>query len=196
MRDVLFGQEVFIFDVESIGLHGEAFSVAGGIYPTQVDEKLLTRVISGRSEFHFAIDRRQAHGDSADRDWVDQNVPDATPGYRCSSAEELRNKFWNEMVSARDAAGDPIYVAADCCWPVEANFLSHCIADKPEERKFKGPYPLLDISTVAAIVGFDEFSDIPRSDRETLHHPLWDVRYSARKLAHCLRLIQRGNIAP
>lgn len=190
MRDTLFGQEVFIFDVESIGLHGEAFSVAGGIYPTQVDAKDLKGVISGRDEFHFAIDRGSVCGDAYDRAWVDNNVPDAAPGYMCSTALELRKKFWDQMCSAKDAADDPLFIAADCCWPVEANFLSRCVVDHIEGRKFTGPYPLLDISTVAAIVGFDEFSDVPRNDREILHHPLWDVRYSARKLAHCLALLR------
>ena len=43
----------FVFDVESVGLHGEAFAVAGGIYINA----------AAQSEFRFCCPLEEAKGD-------------------------------------------------------------------------------------------------------------------------------------
>ena len=51
-------KKLFVFDVESIGLYGEGYAVAGGIYTRDGAE----------SEFIFAIDPAFAKGENTDRE--------------------------------------------------------------------------------------------------------------------------------
>ena len=54
-----------VFDVESIGLHGEAFAVAGGVYADGIRQ----------TEFCFSCPPEEARGDDTDRAWISANVP-------------------------------------------------------------------------------------------------------------------------
>ena len=77
-------------------------------------------------------------------------------------------------------------MAADCCWPVEANFLAQCIADN-KQRTGDGPYPLLDVSSFLVATGSDPLKQYPRLPNELpAHNPLADARQSARLLRTCL----------
>lgn len=59
-------QPFFVFDVESIGLHGEGFAVAGGVYlPNGV----------AQWEFRLACPIDECAGDDDDRKWVKENIP-------------------------------------------------------------------------------------------------------------------------
>lgn len=79
----------FVFDVKSVGLHGEAFAVAGGIY------------INGaaQSEFRFCCPLEEAKGDDDDREWVKANVP-VMEITHCHPAA-VREAFWSEWENAK-----------------------------------------------------------------------------------------------
>lgn len=163
---------LFVFDVESIGVHGEGFAVAGGLY-TAENEAL--------HEFCFACPQIAAQGFADDRKWVAENIP-AMP-ITHEDCVELRNAFWAEWLKAKDRA----LMFAECGWPVEARFLRDCVYDEPERWK-TGPYPFHEISTVMLLAGMNPKQVYPRLENEQpAHHPLNDARQSARLLCESLR---------
>lgn len=163
----------FVFDVESIGLHGEGFAVAGGVY-FETGCKI--------SEFCFSCDRSCADGMRDDREWVDANVPEIE--INCSSPKEVRQKFWSAWMEAK-AAGSQM--AAECLWPVEARFVRDCVMDDMSNRIWDGPYPFFEISSSMQASGMDPMGKYERHDSEQpAHHPLSDARLSARLLSESL----------
>lgn len=160
----------FVFDVESIGLHGEGFAVG---YVVVANDG--TEIESG----YAACPSSTAHGDEVDRLWIKDNV---LPHLKLPSHDDpagVRDYFWRAWMSWRPEA----LMWADCGWPVEANFLSACVNDDPENRTWEGPYPLSEISTVLATNGLDPLTTYPRLEtEEPAHNPLSDARQSARLL--------------
>lgn len=163
-----------VFDVESIGLHGEAWAVGWIV----IDGSSLSR-----AEGLAVAPRSSAKGDDCDREWVDRNCPELAVTH--PSPIELRGFFWAKW---REWADQGATLWADCGWPVEANFLEACIQDDPE-RKWQGPYPLHEISTVFEIAGWNPLEDHPRLYGENKHHPLGDARQSARLLLKAIESI-------
>jgi hypothetical protein len=169
----------FVFDVESIGLHGEGFAVAGGIY----DEKGKCVDLS---EFCYSCPPGNAQGIQEDRDWVHANVPsiEITHDY----PKEVRFAFWKEWKKAKKAGA---IMFAECGWPVEARFLCKCIDDHDPSHRFDGPYPFHEISTVMACAGMDPMATYERIEGETsVHNPMCDVRQSARLLSIALKKLK------
>lgn len=159
-------------------MHGEAFSVAGGIY--YLDG-------SATNEFHLGVPRDLANGTKEDREWVNANIPaSADEGAEMMSPRDMRHCFWECWQRSKDRIPE-LTMAVDCGWPVESNFLHACIADSPFIRKYAGPYPLHEIATLAALTGL---SDFPRLDSEIEHHPLHDARHSARKLFAAIKKLK------
>lgn len=177
----------FVFDVESIGIHGEAFSVGGGIYCFKDNE------IKTIDEFIIHCDPENAHGDKSDKEWVMQNCPNPHNNphipdtfIHASSPDEVRKQFWAIYKEYKFIYKD-LTIAAECCWPVESSFLSKCISDDIVERKWQGPYPLIDIASVMFATGMDPMATYERLPNETpAHHPLMDVRQSVRLLKMAL----------
>lgn len=180
----------FIFDVESIGLHGEGFAVGGGIYIGGV----------AQHEFHYACSPEIARGTFTNRNWVRDNVPPHAGGSK-SDPLYVRQAFWQEWEEAKQAYPG-IHMAAECGWPVEANFLSLCIRDgnpvlflnDPCEtwpREFQGPYPLHEIASFMLAAGMDPMATYDRLPCELpKHDPLADTRQSARLLFEALQRLQ------
>lgn len=165
-------QRFFVFDVESIGLHGEAFAVAGGI----------TDGVGGLThEFLFVCPPELAKGLPEDYRWVQANCP-RFPDYNCVNVAEVRQKFWKMWHTAKEVFPD-ITMAVECGWPVEANFLRMCIDDLPDDERFSGPYPLHEIASFMLTAGMDPMATYDRlPDELPKHHPLKDARQSARLL--------------
>lgn len=174
----------FIFDVESIGLHGEGFAVACGVYNG------LGAAIEG-TEMVFACPPGSASSftplrDLEDRDWIHQNVPLITPTH--VDPLEVRNAFWKYWKRMQKEYNAGMF--AECAWPVEANFLNRCVSDNPSERVFRGPYPLHEIATIMFAAGMDPMETYERVPCELpAHNPLGDIRLSARLLADAIGII-------
>lgn len=174
----------FIIDVESIGLHGEAYAVAGGIYVDGV-------AIPG-SEFTYACDPSLADGVESDREWCRENIPEIQVTH--ASPEAVKNAFWTKWREAKESNPE-LQMAAECQWPVETNFLSGTIALDPEDRRWKGPYPIHDIATAMLSAGMDPMKDYQRLPNELpKHDPLADIRQSARLLSEALRLVNHQKV--
>jgi hypothetical protein len=161
----------FIFDVESIGLHGEGFAVAGGLYSP--DGKC-------RQEFAYHCQPDRAKGDAKDRAWVAQHVTIGAESLEYATPKEMRDAFWETWMHMKQHLGAEMFV--ECGWPVEAAFLEACIKDD-ERRNWEGPYPLHEIASFMLAAGLDPMAAYAREERELpAHEALADARLSARLL--------------
>lgn len=164
----------FIFDVESVGLHGEGFAVAGGLY--------LQNGIKER-EFVFACPMDTCQGDPEGRAWVKANVPPLIGTH--PDPRSMRTAFWAEWLVAKKLGA---VAAAECGWPVEARFLIDCINDDLDSRMWEGPYPLHEIASFMVAAGMDPMAKYDRKPSELpIHQPLSDARLSARLLAEAIQ---------
>lgn len=174
-----------VFDVESVGLHGEGFAFGYVVVDLAGRERGAGRV---------ACDPDRCRGTPEGRAWAEANCPGLA--IHCDGARELRRAFWLDWLNwkARGAA-----LAADCPWPVEARFLAACVEDErpvirgghntaasPRDRE--GPYPLIDVASVRLAAGLDPLgTDDRRPDELPVHDPLADARQSARLLIEALQ---------
>lgn len=167
----------FVIDVESVGLHGEGFAVAGGVY-------LPNGAVQW--EFRLACPIDECAGDDDDRKWVKNNIPAIEETHR--SPKSMRDEFWRQWMKAK--AGGAV-MAAECLWPVEAGFVKACIADD-RARKWDGPYPLHEIASYLAAAGLDPMAKYPRNPSEMpMHDPLADARQSARLLSEAIATLEQ-----
>jgi len=168
-------QYFFVFDVESIGLHGQAFAV-GGVITDRAGAEYLS--------YEFYCDPLLARGAHDDMRWVRENV--TTGGTEKPTPDDVRQEFWEVWRRAQQLFPD-IVMVAECAWPVEARFLIDCIADDPVVRNWKGPYPLHDVASVMLAKGMDPMATYERLPNELpAHNALADARQSARLLIQAL----------
>jgi hypothetical protein len=163
-----------VFDIESIGLHGDAFSYGFVV----VDASTGEEISCGECNCN-PVDFK---GTVANHEWVKANCRIELP--ICQSPLLLRRSFWSTWGYWK-AQGAKL--AADVPWPVEANFLSACVADDPVANEWQGPYPLIDVASVRLAAGFDPLAKEERyPDELPEHNPLADARQSARLLLEAL----------
>lgn len=161
-------QDLFmVFDVESIGLHGEGFAVAYVV---------VNRARERLDEAVFACDPGVCFGTEEGRLWVAENVPPLEG--TSPNPTHLRNAFWDRWLRWKNKGA---VLVADCCWPVEARFLAACVDSHHSEREWEGPYPLYDLASVLLAHGEDSLKRSARLTEELpAHHPLHDARQTAR----------------
>lgn len=162
-----------VFDVESIGLHGEGFAVGFVVIDRAGAEQYYGR---------FACAPETAHGADEGRSWVRDNIPPLRETH--NSSQGMRRTFWRHWLEWKAQGA---VLVADCAWPVEARFLAACVDDAPSEREWQGPYPLHDLASFMAASGRDPLAANERLPNELpAHDPLADARQSARLLMECL----------
>lgn len=172
-----------VFDVESIGLHGEGFAV--GYVVKRIDGEHM-------ADGCFACPLEQADGNWQDREWVKANVPPIEAN--CELAEDVRSRFWAVW---REWQVKGAVLVADCAWPVEARFLAACVDDAYGARNWEGPYPLHDLASVLLAHGLDPLETRERlPDELPAHHPVNDAMQSARILVERLSKLQPRYAAP
>lgn len=163
-----------VFDVESIGLHGEGFAAAY-VVVTRDGKTLDERCIS--------CDPQLASGSDADRQWVAEKVPPLVAEW--GSPREVRGEFWRRWLHWKNEGA---VLVADCAWPVEARFLAAAVDDDRPAREWEDPQPLLDLATVLLALGrYPLMTNDRRADELPVHHPLMDARQSARLLVEALK---------
>jgi hypothetical protein len=165
------GPLFMVFDVESIGLHGEGFAVGWVVVR---DDGVLV------ADGCLACPTSTAHGDDEGRQWVSENCPILPTN--CPNPQEVRRLFWNYW-SEWKAQG--AVMVADCAWPVEARFLIACVNDDAS-RTWGGPYPLHELASFMVAAGMDPHATYYRLPDEPQHDPLGDARQSARLLVTAL----------
>ena len=168
----------FVFDVESEGVHGAGFAVSAVV----VDYK--NRILERQRPYVCPISDKCS---SEDKEWLEKNVLPAleVTGYiQQPNGYYLRQVFWERICFWK---GQGAEIWSDCCYPVETNFLSACVADSPKERASQAPYPLLDLSGVLKKAGLDPIGTYGRLESEfPAHNPLMDSMQSARILTSVL----------
>lgn len=167
-----------VFDVESIGLHGEGFAV--GWVVVDVDGNRLNEGIA-------AAPPDAATGSDAGRAWVAEHVPPLSTHAGCTP-RCIRTDFW---VRWRSWAEQGAVLVSDCGWPVEARFLAACVDDAPDAREWQGPYPLHELASFMVAAGMDPMATYDRLGDEPRHDPLGDAKQAARLLVMAL-----GRLAP
>lgn len=161
-----------VFDVESIGLHGEGFQVGYVVVDATGEE-----FESGR----YDGDPDEALGEDEDREWVTQHVKTQGP---IVPLDVVHSMFWAKWQVWKDRGAT---LWSDCVWPVESNFLTACV-DYDDRRKWEGPYPCYDVMTLRLAAGFDPHERCERlADELPEHDALNDARQSARLLIEALR---------
>lgn len=164
-----------VFDVESIGLHGEGFAF-GAVVVDETGKELFSRLCH--------CPPGAAEGMAVNRDWVRQNCPPINDGMKCDGPEIVRDEFWSMWIHWKAQGA---ILVSDCGWPVEANFLERCVKSDIANREWSGPYPLHDLASVMLAHGMNPLDKHPRRDNELPeHNPLCDARQSARLLMSIL----------
>lgn len=164
-----------VFDVESVGLHGEGFSVGYVV----IDDAGVEQA----SRYYACLPDR-AQGADADRDWVIANIP-MERSLTHTKPADVRRAFWEDWQSWRERGAT---LVADCAWPVEARFLAACVDDEYMDRAWSGPYPLHDVATARLCAGLDPLATAERlPSEEPKHDPVADARQSARLWIEALR---------
>lgn len=166
-------KHVLVIDVESIGLHGEGYAVAGVV--TSVDGSSVDS-----HPFCFSCPPEAARGADSDRKWIAENIPPIPVTHQ--TPREVRDAFWKLWRGLKAGTAD-LVMAAECGVPVESNFLNLCIGDDPSFRAWEGPYPMHEIASFMQAAGFDPMGTYDRAQDELpKHDPLADARQSARLL--------------
>lgn len=170
-----------VFDVESIGLHGEGFAVGY----TVIDAVGNTAGPDGR----YACPPSAAMGGDEGRAWVAENCPPIEAN--CETPRAVRDCFWHDWMAWKEHHAE---LVADCAWPVEARFLAACVDDEPENegKPWQGPYPLHELASFMVAAGMDPYATYARLPNEPEHDPLGDARQSARLLIEALGRIDRS----
>lgn len=162
----------FVFDVESIGLHGEPYAVGWIVLSSSGEE-----IECGR----MAVDPNTVRGDEDDRAWVNSNVPPISITH--ISLQALLIDFWSKWMQWKKEGA---LMFAECAWPVEAKFLTMSLHSTPG-MKWEGPYPLHDVASVMFASGMDPMKEYERLPSELpKHEPTADARQSARLLIDAL----------
>lgn len=166
-----------VFDVESVGLHGEGFAVGWVVVDSHGVEYDAMR---------FVCSPRWAKGTREGREWVAANLPPLTlTDYETPTPVAVRAAFWQEWQHWKAQGA---VLVADCAWPVEARFLAACVDDRPDEREWQGPYPLHELASFRLAAGLNPLGTADRLPSELpAHDPLADARQSARLLIEALK---------
>jgi hypothetical protein len=162
-------------DVESIGLHGPAISVGAVVFKNDED----VETFYGRVPDHeLQEDLKMA--DPEDRVFVENHVLPHLGPETDASSRQMGDRFWAWWLKHKEAGATMV---CDCPWPVEANFLSEVVRQGFGERKWEGPYPLVDVASFVVANGADPLEPSKRrSDELPVHHPVADARQSGREL--------------
>ncbi len=168
-----------VFDVESVGLHGEGFAVGWVVVDGEgnmLDQRRLA------CSPHFCS------GTQDGAKWIERNCPKFEQTH--DAAWMMRAEFWRAWCEWKAKGA---ILVADCCWPVEARFLAQCVDDNPRCREWDGPYPLHDLASIILANNGEPVARRERLESELPEHdPLADARQSARLLLEALGLSLRG----
>lgn len=138
-------KDKFVFvDAETDGLYG-SFLTVGMIVVNQAGEELDRKYVG--------ISRENMH---VSNEWVMENVIPVMGVYEpCQNQEELLESVWTFWQKWSDEA----YAVADVAFPVEHRLFEACVRQSPEERSFRAPYPLLDLSSFLWAQGIDPLAE-------------------------------------
>lgn len=174
---------ILSFDVESNGLHGEAFAV--GAVLIKANETIIDE-FTGRSPITGQVDV-----------WVKENVlpviTDMPEDYPDTKA--LRTAFWQWYKGAKAAAD---YILVNNGYPSEARFLIASQDDDLNDRADEHPFPLLELGSLLLQVGVRPLApkklfvaEKLKGNTDQQHHPRYDAWVAALAAIKALKLSGR-----
>ncbi len=172
--------KILSFDIESNGLHGPAFAVAGVLMQadgTVVDE------FKGRAPIRGEVD-----------EWVAANVLPVLGELPVNypNAKAMRQGFWSWYLAAKEAAD---FVLVSNGYPVEMRFLIACQDDDIKERYWQHPFPLVELNSLLMAVGVNSrhklIADKLEGKQDMIHNPYWDAWVSGLSAVKALTLLGR-----
>ncbi len=167
------------FDVESWGLHGPSFAVGAVVFKEGVEVE--TFYARGPDPYSWTGATRT----DEDAVWVQENLLPVLDPETHDNTKSMREAFWRWWRLHQDEGA---VLVSDVPWPVEANFLSDCIGADRKDRKWKGPYPLIDVASILAATFCDPLDLVKRKEDELpAHHPVKDARQSGRQLISAMQ---------
>jgi len=158
------------FDLETNGLHGEAFAV--GAVVMDASGEVHNRFV-GRAKIVGQVDA-----------WVENNVVPSIKGMAIThkTYKDLREAFWRWYLAAEPESD---YVLVNNGYPVEYRFLLKCQEENLEERYWQHPFPILDLSSLLIQVGETPsdksklLAEVMSSGSFSRHNPLDDAKIAA-----------------
>lgn len=175
--------KVLCFDIESNGLHGDAFAVAGVLMNSKRE---IVSQFESRCPITGPVD-----------EWVAANVlgPIQDMPETAADGRALRNAFWAWYMKVKPQAD--MIVAANP-YPVEARFLIDCQNDDMAEREFEHPFPYYDLSSLLYSHGFKTPTKRRAFVKKAVHdatgephNPLWDAKATAMAALAAAELISQ-----
>lgn len=159
---------ILSFDLETNGLHGQAFAV--GAVLMNASSEILDK-FSGRTEIKGDLDP-----------WVEKNVIPAISDMPVNhhSYNELKESFWKWYLAAKPKCD---YVLVNNGYPVEYRFLLECQEADLSERYWQHPFPILDLSSLLVMTG----SRTPKIQAKR-HNPVDDAVAAANAAFNAFRL--------
>ncbi|HSX36868.1 MAG TPA: hypothetical protein VLG13_01990 [Patescibacteria group bacterium] len=162
--------KILCFDLETNGLHGEAFAAGAVVMDTQGS---LLDEFSGRAKIVGQVDP-----------WVEHNVLPVLKDMPIThkSYKDLREDFWKWYLQAEPQAD---YVLVSNGYPVEYRFLLKCQEENLDERYWQHPFPILDLTSILLATGHNPSSKgklingIISAGKFSRHHPLDDAKIAA-----------------
>lgn len=171
---------ILSIDVESNGLHGEAFAV--GAVLMKLDGTILEEFL-GRCPIKGELDP-----------WVKERVLPAMTNVKedYQDTKKLRAAFWKWYKPIKERTD---YAIADNGYPVEARFLIACQDDDLSERYWDHPFPLLDPASMLMQIGikplairYEFVADRLNNQSVLQHNPRFDAWVSALTVIKALEI--------
>ena len=158
------------FDVETNGLHGQAFAVSAVVVNAKGE---VLDQFNGRTKIVGQVDP-----------WVEKNVIPVIEDMPVTqrTSKDLHEDFWRWFVRAQEAAD---YVLVSNGYPVEYRFLLECQERDINERYWQHPFPILDLTSLMLQVETDagqrkkRVKAIIQEGNYSRHHPYHDALVSA-----------------
>jgi hypothetical protein len=137
--------QILSFDCESDGLWGDTFAVGAALVSVPNPTKVFS-TFTGRCSVTLTDP------------WAREHLPNLNHMFCYDSAEELREEFWVWLLSKQHPRASTM-VLADVSFPVEARFLTQCVADQrrkhPGTQWLNAPYPLHELASLLYAIGED-----------------------------------------
>ena len=164
--------EILFVDAETDGLYGQFLSVAAIVLNDQGEEV---------DTFYGTVRNSE---DIVSSEWVKENVlPYLRDGIRSDADLYGAERELIEAFYAFYNAHVECDVIADVPYPVESRLFFKIVGNDPEERMYKAPFPLMDLSSMLYAHGYPALCDrreITDCSDLRLHNALDDVRMSIR----------------
>lgn len=165
------GTTFLCFDLETNGLHGQAFAIGAVVIDMQ---GAIHDEFTARTEISGDVD-----------EWVREHVLPAISDmpFTHKNYEAMREDFWKWFVIAEEKSD---YTLVSNGYPVEYRFLLDCQEADLETRYWQHPFPIIDVSSL--LLGAGKLADesksalsakVSRGRKLLNHHPLHDATKTA-----------------